>query len=153
MCRILGSLGFKPYEFADPASLFADIKKASPELIVLDLALGPSDAVEVIRHLETFSYKGKVLLISGRDHATLSEIRRIGEQHGLTMLPPVQKPFRAADIRNSLAADAQAASGQRAAPSQAPEARTTRRFGSIRPRRCATAGCGSGTRPRSISSP
>jgi EAL domain-containing protein (putative c-di-GMP-specific phosphodiesterase class I)/FixJ family two-component response regulator len=121
VCKILGSLGFAPHEFADPTSLFADIKKASPELIVLDLALGQSDAIEVIRHLETFSYKGKVLLISGRDHATLGEIQRIGEQHGLTMVPPVKKPFRAADIRNSLAADAQAASGPPAAQSQAPE--------------------------------
>jgi EAL domain-containing protein (putative c-di-GMP-specific phosphodiesterase class I)/FixJ family two-component response regulator len=118
VCRILDSLGFAAHQFADPASLFADIKKASPELIVLDLALGHSDAVEVIRHLETFSYKGRVLLISGRGHATLADIQRIGEQHGLTMVPPVQKPFRAADIRNSLTAVAQIPSGPPPAQSQ-----------------------------------
>jgi len=77
-------------------------------LIVLDLALGQSDAVDVIRYLETFGYKGKVLLISGRDYVTLKEIQRIGEQRGLTMAPPIQKPFRAADIQNSLAAAAPA---------------------------------------------
>jgi EAL domain-containing protein (putative c-di-GMP-specific phosphodiesterase class I)/FixJ family two-component response regulator len=120
VCRILGSLGFAPHQFADPAALFADIKKASPELIVLDLALGHSDAVEVIRNLETFGYKGKVLLISGRGHATLGEIQRIGERHGLTMVQPVQKPFRAADIRNSLAAVAQVPNGP--PPAQSPDA-------------------------------
>src|SRR5258708_21916475 len=102
--KILTSIGFVPHEFATPAALFADLKKAAPELIVLDLALGHTDAVDVIRHLETFGYKGKVLLISGRDYVTLGEIQRIGEQHGLTMVPPVQKPFRGVDIRDSLAA-------------------------------------------------
>ena len=111
--KILVSIGFEPHPFATPALLFADLKKASPELIVLDLALGQSDAVEVIRHLETFHYPGKVLLISGRDLSTLAEIQRIGEQHGLTMLPPVQKPFRVAEVKASLAA---VAAGAQAAP-------------------------------------
>jgi len=102
--KILVSIGFEPHPFAAPAALFADLKKASPELIVLDLALGQSDAVEVIRHLETFRYRGKVLLISGRDQSTLAEIQRIGEHHGLTMLPPVQKPFRVTEVKASLAA-------------------------------------------------
>ncbi|HEV3373825.1 MAG TPA: EAL domain-containing response regulator [Xanthobacteraceae bacterium] len=120
--KILLSIGFEPQPFATPAMLFADLKKASPELIVLDLALGQSDAIEVIRHLETFHYQGKVMLISGRDLSTLAEIQRIGEQHGLTMLPPVQKPFRVAEIKASLAA---VAAGVQAAPppakSEAPE--------------------------------
>src|SRR5258708_5623734 len=117
VCKILASIGFGARQFATPAALFADFKRASPELIVLDLALGQSDAVDVIRHLETFRYKGKVLLISGRDYVTLGEIQRIGEQHGLTMVPPVQKPFRAADIKNSLAIVAEAPSRvQSAAP-------------------------------------
>jgi CheY-like chemotaxis protein len=99
------------HQFASPAALFADIKKASPELIVLDLALGQSDAIEVIRHLEILGYKGKVQLISGRDQVTLREIQRIGEQHGLTMVRPVQKPFRGIDIRNALAVGAPAPAG------------------------------------------
>jgi EAL domain-containing protein (putative c-di-GMP-specific phosphodiesterase class I)/FixJ family two-component response regulator len=119
--KILASIGFVPHQFATPAALFADLKKAAPELIVLDLALGQSDAVEVIRHLETFLFKGKVLLISGRDQVTLGEIQRIGEQHGLTMVSPVQKPFRGVDIRNSLEAVAPARSAKPAAQSQESE--------------------------------
>jgi EAL domain-containing protein (putative c-di-GMP-specific phosphodiesterase class I)/CheY-like chemotaxis protein len=118
--KILASIGFLSQEFTGPVALFAEMKKTSPELIVLDLALGQSDAVEVIRYLETFRYKGGVLLISGRDYATLSEIRHIGEQRGLTMLPPVQKPFRAADIKNSLVAAAKAREGR--PPSKGPAA-------------------------------
>ena len=57
--KILSAIGFEPHQFAAPAALFGELKKASPELIVLDLALGQSDAIEVIRHLETFHYTGK----------------------------------------------------------------------------------------------
>jgi EAL domain-containing protein (putative c-di-GMP-specific phosphodiesterase class I)/FixJ family two-component response regulator len=120
--KILASIGFEPRQFANPAALFADLKLASPEVIALDLELGHSDAIDVIRYLETFHYKGKVLLISDHDHVMLDEIQHIGERHGLTMVPPVQKPFRAADIENSLAIVAEAFSGgQPAAPSQAAE--------------------------------
>ncbi len=70
--------------------------------MVVDLALGQSDAVEVIRHLEACNYRGKVLLITGRDEATLNEIAQIGKKHGLVMLPPLKKPFRPADIRRRL---------------------------------------------------
>jgi EAL domain-containing protein (putative c-di-GMP-specific phosphodiesterase class I)/CheY-like chemotaxis protein len=119
--KILASIGFATHSFAAPAALFADLKQASPDLIVLDLALGQSDAIEVIRHLETFGYAGKVLLISGRDLGTLAEIQRIGQQHGLTMLAPVQKPFRVNEIRASLAAVAGAQAGAPPAQDQAPE--------------------------------
>jgi EAL domain-containing protein (putative c-di-GMP-specific phosphodiesterase class I)/FixJ family two-component response regulator len=119
--KILVSIGFEPHPFATPALLFADLKKVSPDLIVLDLALGQSDAIEVIRHLETFHYPGKVLLISGRDLSTLAEIQRIGEQHGLTMLPPVQKPFRVTELKASLAAVAGAPASAPPANSEAAE--------------------------------
>ncbi len=105
VCKILASLGFATREFAAPLPLIDELKKLPPDLIVLDLALGQSDAVEVMRHLEGAAYQGKVLLISGRGYAALSEIHRIGEQHGLLMAPPVQKPFRPGDIANSLAAE------------------------------------------------
>ena len=114
--KILFQVGYTPRQFATPAALFAEMKVATPELIVLDLALGQSDAIEVIRNLETFGFKSKVLLISGRDLSTLAEIQRIGERRGLTMLPPIQKPFRVADVRASLAA----ANTQEGAAGEAP---------------------------------
>jgi len=39
--KILASIGFLSQEFTGPVALFAEMKKTSPELIVLDLALGP----------------------------------------------------------------------------------------------------------------
>jgi EAL domain-containing protein (putative c-di-GMP-specific phosphodiesterase class I)/FixJ family two-component response regulator len=97
-CRLL------PRQFTSPEPFLDAIKDAPPELVVLDLALGQSDAIEVMRQLEILKYRGKVLLISGRDEATLVEITQIGERHGLTMLPPLGKPFRAGDVKNRLLA-------------------------------------------------
>jgi EAL domain-containing protein (putative c-di-GMP-specific phosphodiesterase class I) len=59
----------------------------------------------VIRHLEVNKYRGKLLLISGRDETTLNEITQIGEKRGLAMLPPLKKPFRSADIKQRLSSN------------------------------------------------
>jgi EAL domain-containing protein (putative c-di-GMP-specific phosphodiesterase class I) len=78
------------------------LKLAVPEIIVLDLALGKSDAVDVMRHLVDLKFAGKILLISGRDEITLNEIQGIGERHGLSMLPSLRKPFRAVELTSRL---------------------------------------------------
>ncbi len=102
VCKVLETCGLASRQFTAPGPFLAELEDAPPALVVLDLSLGQSDAVEVIRHLEVSKYRGKVLLISGRDESTLNEITRIGERHGLTMLPPLKKPFRPADIRRRL---------------------------------------------------
>jgi EAL domain-containing protein (putative c-di-GMP-specific phosphodiesterase class I)/ActR/RegA family two-component response regulator len=104
VCQVLGRCGYAAQHFTSPAPFFAELRNAPPDLVVLDLALGQSDAVEVIRHLEALSFKGSVLLISGRDEATLIEITHIGERHGLAMLMPLAKPFRVADLKSRLIA-------------------------------------------------
>jgi two-component system cell cycle response regulator len=101
--KVLAACDIAPRQFTAPEPFLAELKASPPELVVLDLALGQSDAVEIIRHLEILKYKGEVLLISGRDEATLVEIAQIGERHGLAMLPPLRKPFRAADLKQRLA--------------------------------------------------
>jgi EAL domain-containing protein (putative c-di-GMP-specific phosphodiesterase class I)/ActR/RegA family two-component response regulator len=103
ICGALVACGFVPRQFTSPIPFLADVKLSPPELVVLDLSLGQSDAVEVIRHLEIVKYRGNVLLVSGRDEATLVETARIGERHGLAMLPPLRKPFRANDLKGRLA--------------------------------------------------
>jgi len=94
VCEALQSTGYLARQFSHPAPFYAEVKASPPDLIVLDLALGQSDAVEVIRHLDGLRYQGTVLLISGRDETVLDEITRIGRSHGLAMLPPLHKPFR-----------------------------------------------------------
>jgi EAL domain-containing protein (putative c-di-GMP-specific phosphodiesterase class I)/CheY-like chemotaxis protein len=70
-----------------------------PDIIFLDIALDRSDAIDVIRALATRKYRGAVQIVSGRDRILLDQVKRVGEQHGLNMLAPLQKPFRAAQLQ------------------------------------------------------
>jgi EAL domain-containing protein (putative c-di-GMP-specific phosphodiesterase class I)/FixJ family two-component response regulator len=99
---ILTARGYQPVEFSEPGRMLEQLKLVVPEIIVLDLALGKSDAVDVMRHLVELKFEGKILLISGRDESTLSKIQGIGERHGLSMLPSLRKPFRADELTNRL---------------------------------------------------
>ena len=104
--RMLVKCGFIPREFADMNACTRQIRDTGPgtrpNVLVLDLALGRSDAVEVIRQLEKLKFAGKVLLISGSDESTLNKVQQIGVSHGLAMLPCLKKPFRVDELRASL---------------------------------------------------
>ena len=102
LCKILASIGIDARQFVNVEAFLSELEPCNPDLIFLDLALGQSDAIEVIHQLEARKFKGRVLLISGRDMGTLLEVERIGRTHGLSMLPSLPKPFRTADIRDCL---------------------------------------------------
>ncbi len=102
VCKVLSLVGIAAQQFTDPVAFLVEIKRSQPPLVILDLALGQSDAVDVIRKLDVLKYSGMVLLISGRDEATLAEIERIGRSHGLWMAPSLRKPFRAAELKARL---------------------------------------------------
>ena len=102
LCKMLAGLGIDARSFVDAAAFLSELEAGNPDLVFLDLALGQSDAIDVIRQLEARKFKGRVMLISGRDIATLLEVERIGKDHGLSMLPPLPKPFWTADINDCL---------------------------------------------------
>jgi EAL domain-containing protein (putative c-di-GMP-specific phosphodiesterase class I)/CheY-like chemotaxis protein len=104
VCNQLMINGMEAWQFIDPHKFLKELKISRPKLIVLDLALGKSDAIEVIRQLEVMRFTGRILLISGRDERTLREIENIGRSHGLQMLQSLPKPFRAADLKSRLLA-------------------------------------------------
>jgi EAL domain-containing protein (putative c-di-GMP-specific phosphodiesterase class I)/FixJ family two-component response regulator len=99
---ILANGGYQAVGFSEPAPMLDRLKLVAPEVIVLDLALGKSDAVDVMRQLVELKFAGKILLISGRDEITLNEIQGIGVRHGLSMLPSLCKPFRADELTSRL---------------------------------------------------
>jgi EAL domain-containing protein (putative c-di-GMP-specific phosphodiesterase class I)/FixJ family two-component response regulator len=102
VCHFLIGSGFFPQHFSEPIPFLVRIKAAAPELIVLDLTLGQTDAVEIIRQLEVLKYRGTLLLISGRYESSLAKVNDIGKSHGLAMLPPLQKPFGASEFMHRL---------------------------------------------------
>ena len=102
VCKMLAGIGIDARQFVDPAAFLSELEACNPDLILLDLALGQSDAIEVIHQLEDRKFKGRVMLISGRDIGMLLEVERVGKAHGLSMLPSLPKPFRIADIQDCL---------------------------------------------------
>lgn len=102
--KILLGLGFLTHVYSTAAEVEEALGFHSPDFISLDLSLGNSDAVEVLKSLSAARFTGKVLLISGRDEATLKEVESIGERLRLHMLPFLHKPFRVAQLREILAA-------------------------------------------------
>jgi EAL domain-containing protein (putative c-di-GMP-specific phosphodiesterase class I)/ActR/RegA family two-component response regulator len=89
------------YFTSAPLALRA-LKHCSPAVIFLDIALGGSDAVEVIRTLAERQYRGVVQLMSGTNPEILEDVRRVGERHKLIMRPVLRKPFRVDAIRKVL---------------------------------------------------
>jgi EAL domain-containing protein (putative c-di-GMP-specific phosphodiesterase class I)/FixJ family two-component response regulator len=124
VCRSLAGNGFDPVEFDSTVPFLTQLRLNPPDLVVLNLVFGRSDAVEMIYHLESLKYKGRVLLISGRGEAALAEVHQIGKSHGLAMLPPLPAPFRAGDLRERLNAvpEVRAARPVEQQPANAPTA-------------------------------
>ena len=103
LCKMLGTIGIEARQFVDHDSFLGQLEPCNPDLVFLDLALGESDAIDIIRQLETRKFEGRIMLISGRDMSTLLEVERIGKAHGLHMLPSLPKPFRMVDVKECLA--------------------------------------------------
>jgi EAL domain-containing protein (putative c-di-GMP-specific phosphodiesterase class I) len=102
VAKALIAAGYIPHEFSRVAEVESALTLYRPDVIVLDLTLGQSDAIEMMRSLAASHYRGRTLLVSGHDESTLEEVRRIGQRHGLTMLPPLKKPFRVAELKERL---------------------------------------------------
>jgi EAL domain-containing protein (putative c-di-GMP-specific phosphodiesterase class I)/FixJ family two-component response regulator len=102
VARALIAAGFVPHEFSRVPEVEAALTLFNPQVIVLDLSLGGSDAVEMMQSLAASRFGGKILLVSGHDPATLDEARKIGERRGLSVLPFLHKPFRLEEMKERL---------------------------------------------------
>lgn len=104
--RMLHTAGFAAIAFNEPGQCLNQLKAAKnysiPAVFILDLSLGKTDGIEVLNELKNLKYKGRVLLISGKDKSALLEIERMGSARGLLMLPSLQKPFQVDDLTKRL---------------------------------------------------
>jgi DNA-binding response OmpR family regulator len=65
-----------------------------PEMVAIDLGMPGMDGVELTRFLAEQDYRGPVLIVSGFDRRVLESAFRLGEELGLNMVGPVEKPVR-----------------------------------------------------------
>ena len=98
LASIVESAGLEPFQIMDLDGL-RSFTSASPCLIILDVALRNCDAVDIIQHLHHVSFPGLVQLVSGSTYELLQEIRLLGEQRDLNMLPVMHKPVLEDQVR------------------------------------------------------
>ena len=97
--KALAGADFVPHEFTRMREVEAALTRFNPSVIILDLSLGESDAIEIMRSLAASRFAGSILLISGHNKTTLEEVSGIGERFGLSMLPFLHKPFRLVELQ------------------------------------------------------
>jgi EAL domain-containing protein (putative c-di-GMP-specific phosphodiesterase class I)/CheY-like chemotaxis protein len=107
ICRFISftleAMGLVTESFHSAQDALGAMKGSQPEIVFLDVALGDSDAVDVIRSLGELGYTGVVQLMSGNRSSLLNDVHRIGVFHGLNMCPPLEKPFRKDAVQRAVA--------------------------------------------------
>ena len=104
LTALLDEAGFAARGFTRVAEMEMALTLHAPAVIIVDLTLGESDAIEVIHGLANRRYGGAVMLTSGRhDARTVAQVEHIGRQNGLAMLPFLRKPFQIEDLQQLLA--------------------------------------------------
>ena len=104
MAAVAKERGWTPRAVTREADFQALIAAAPPDAIMLDLQLGFSDGIEQLRFLHGAGYAGAVVLMSGYDARVLASAQQIGDSLGLQIAAVIEKPARAVNVREVLAA-------------------------------------------------
>lgn len=101
--RLASELGYAVRVSSTVEAFRAHFWAQSPDEIVLDLWLGESDGIEVLRFLSAQGCRARITLLSGIDSRTLDAARAFAETVGLSVGAALSKPVRANELRTALA--------------------------------------------------
>ncbi|MGY3581480.1 EAL domain-containing protein (putative c-di-GMP-specific phosphodiesterase class I)/CheY-like chemotaxis protein [Bradyrhizobium sp. USDA 4341] len=107
-------------EVAEPAGFAVDeapsleealeyIYQRDYDTVVVDLALGNHDGVEVIRRIVSSGKRPDVIVMSGFDNRIRDAVARMAAANGLMVLGDLKKPVKPGDLRRCLAGATQRA--------------------------------------------
>jgi DNA-binding response OmpR family regulator len=96
--KAFAKLGIETRKFHTAKAAFAELENGHPPVILLDVALAESDAIDVIHGLSARRYAGVVHVMSGARTDLVNAVERIGVREGLRFGAPLYKPFRVADL-------------------------------------------------------
>lgn len=102
---ILQGAGVDAIEFADGNAFRIDRRPRLAAMVFLNVSTNTNDAIATLEALGKSRYAGAIQLMSAQGLVALENLKRIGEQNNLRMLPVLKKPFEAAAIKKVLAAE------------------------------------------------
>jgi len=104
LADVLEDLGFITCECAEVGELAAILDAQLPDLVVLGLSFDGIEAGRILETLAAKGFSGRVLAIGPRESIMVRAVLKLGEEHGIAMLPPLLPPFSSDTLRASIAA-------------------------------------------------
>ncbi|MBL26041.1 MAG: diguanylate phosphodiesterase [Rhodospirillaceae bacterium] len=100
--EVARGVGYLVLEASLASGLREQCAAGTVEVVILDLRMPGIDGVAFLRELAEIGCRAHVLLISGTDRRVLGTAKRLGEQHGLSMLGALQKPIDIEELERLL---------------------------------------------------
>jgi EAL domain-containing protein (putative c-di-GMP-specific phosphodiesterase class I) len=100
--KVAKSADFAATVTTDPVIFQGALRTQPPSVVLLDLQMPGCDGIELLRVLSDARCRAKIILMSGVGARVLGLAREIGHGLGLEMGEPLQKPVRAAELRQTL---------------------------------------------------
>jgi EAL domain-containing protein (putative c-di-GMP-specific phosphodiesterase class I) len=99
VANVCDDLGLQAHRFDSFAQMLDARERVTPDVIFLEPGIDGRDGDDVIPALAVAGFRCPIQLMSGLNAVLTEEARRLGERHGLTMLPVLEKPFRVPAVR------------------------------------------------------
>jgi len=99
LASTLEEAGLRAIEVDSVAALEAALASQEAQLVFLDLNLGTSGGSDALWVLSRYGYQGLVQVMSGRSSTCIDDAVLLGRMYGMTMLPPLAKPFRLSEVK------------------------------------------------------
>jgi EAL domain-containing protein (putative c-di-GMP-specific phosphodiesterase class I) len=99
----LSEFRFVIQECVETAELSAALDARAPDLVVLGLTAGASEACGMLQALADKDFEGKVLPFAPRDSTVVGTLQERAEELGIALLPPLLMPFSNEALRESIA--------------------------------------------------
>jgi DNA-binding response OmpR family regulator len=102
--RLAGLCGLTAEAVTDAAAFEESLTEETPHIVVLDLQLGGTDAVEQLRFLANRRFAGSVIVMSGFNSRVLEATASVGRNLGLNIAAELVKPIEVAALEAVLEA-------------------------------------------------
>ena len=81
---------------------FSRYSQFQPDAVILDLAMGETDGIELMRRLAEHGSRAKILLVSGGESKMINAAEQLGESWKLSIQGSLQKPVPMANLERLL---------------------------------------------------